>query len=184
RLNDTTNQLFFADVKSNRNKFQFESHKEGKDSVFVMDFHMKRHDSWWNDDEDKDMVSINLNTRPEWEMNIEAGATDLDFDLSRFKMRHVTVKGGAGQFVLKMGEPLVTSNVTVTTGASDVTINVPKDAACNIESSTGLSSNNFEESGFQKKDDGHYETSNFDSAKNKYYIHIKGGVSDFKVNKY
>lgn len=180
RLNDTTSQLFAADIKSNRNKFQFNSHRE--DSVYVMDFHMNKHDSWWNDDDDKDVVSISMNTRPEWEMYITAGATDLDFDLSKYKMRDVTIKGGAGQFVVKMGEPLATSNVSVTTGASDVTINVPKDAACSIESSSGLSSTDYP--GFSKKDDGHYETDNFASAKNKYYIHISGGVSDFKVHKY
>jgi len=127
---------------------------------------------------------ISLNTHPEWEVHIDAGATDLNFDLSKYKMRDVVLQGGAGQFVLKMGEPLVNSNITVKTGASDVTIQVPQDAACNIETSTGLSSNNFDQGGFTKKDDGHYETANFASAKNKYYIHISGGVSDFKVHKY
>jgi len=180
RLNDTTNQLFFADIKSHRNQFMLNSHKE--DSVYVMDFHMKKHSSWpWSND-DKDMAMISLNTRPEWVMNIEAGATDLNFDLSRFKMREVTLKGGAAQFVLKMGAPLASSNITVETGASDVTINIPKDAACTLESSSGLSSTTYD--GFSKKDDGHYETDNFASAKNKYYIHISGGVSDFKVHKY
>jgi hypothetical protein len=178
RLNDTTSQLFTADVRSHRNKFQFDSHKE--DSVYVMDFHMKNHSSWpWNDD--KDNATISLNTRPEWEMHIEAGATDLNFDLSRFKVRDLTLKGGAAQFVLKMGEPLATSNISVETGASDVTINIPKDAACSVVSSSGLSSTDYPG---VKKDDGHYETDNFASAKNKYYIHISGGVSDFKVHTY
>jgi len=148
----------------------------------VMDFHMKKHSSWpWGND-DKDMAMISLNTRPEWEMNIEAGATDLDFDLSKYKMRNVVLKGGAAQFTLKMGEPLENSNITVETGASDVTINIPRDAACTLESSSGLSSTTYD--GFTKKDDGHYETDNFASAKTKYHIHISGGVSDFKVHKY
>jgi hypothetical protein len=182
RLNDTTNQLFAAQTKSFHGKYQFDSHRE--DSVYVMDFHMKENHvwNWGNNDGDKNNAILSLNTRPEWEMNIEAGATDLNFDLSKFKMRDVTLKGGAGQFVLKMGEPLANSNISVETGASDVTINIPQDAACSIESSSGLSSTDYP--GFTKKDDGNYETDNFVSAKNKYYIHISGGVSDFKVHKY
>jgi len=180
RLTDTTNQLFSASTKSFRGKYQFNTHKE--DSVFVMDFNMN-HAKFWNwGDDDKNTATISLNTHPEWEMNIEAGATDLNFDLSKYKMREVMLKGGAAQFVLKMGEPLQTSNITVSTGASDVTINVPQDASCSIESSSGLSSTDYP--GFTKKDDGHYETANFDAAKTKYYIHISGGVSDFKVHKY
>jgi len=182
RLTDTTSQLFAASTKSFRGKYQFNSHKE--DSVFVMDFHMKDAKFWNWGDNDKNTAMISLNTHPEWEVHIDAGATDLNFDLSKYKMREVVLQGGAGQFVLKMGEPLVNSNITVKTGASDVTIQVPQDAACNIETSTGLSSNNFDQGGFTKKDDGHYETANFASAKNKYYIHISGGVSDFKVHKY
>jgi len=182
KLNDTTNQLFAAQTKSFHGKYQFDSHRQ--DSVYIMDFHMKENHvwNWGNHDDDKNSVSMSLNTRPEWEMNIEAGATDLDFDLSKYKMRDVTLKGGAAQFTLKMGQPLANSNITVETGASDVTINIPQDAACTIESSSGLSSTDYP--GFTKKDNGNYETDNFTSAKNKYYIHISGGVSDFKVHKY
>jgi len=180
RMNDTTSQLFAADTKLFHGKYQFNSHKE--DSLFVMDFSMKEARFWnWGDD-NKNSAFISLNTHPVWEMEINAGATDLNFDLSKYKMRDVTLKGGAGQFVLKMGEPLTTSNISVSTGASDVTIQVPQDAACSIETSSGLSSNTFD--GFAKKDDDHYETANFDAAKTKYYIHISGGVSDFKVKKY
>jgi hypothetical protein len=180
RLTDTTNQLFSASTKMSHGKYRFSSHKE--DSVYVMDFGLKDAKFWnWGDD-DKNNVTVSLNTHPEWEMEINAGATDLNFDLSKYKMRDVVLKGGAAQFVLKMGEPLATSRITVSTGASDVTINVPQDAACSIESSSGLSSTDYP--GFTKKDDGHYETANFDAAKTKYYIHISGGVSDFKVHKY
>ncbi|MBS1525827.1 MAG: hypothetical protein JST19_09285 [Bacteroidetes bacterium] len=183
RLNDTTNQLFAAETRSFHGKYQFDKHQE--DSVYVMDFHMKENHVWnWNDDGgDKNSVLMSLNTRPEWEMHIDAGATDLDFDLSKYKMRDVVLKGGAGQFVLKMGEPLTNSNITVETGASDVTVNIPQDAAYNIETSSGLSSTDYP-SGYIKKDDGHYESPNFDAARTKYYIHISGGVSDFKVHTY
>ena len=61
-------------------------------------------------------------------------------------------------------------------------VSVPKDAACSIVSSTGLSSNSFD--GFTKTSDNHYETPGFGSAKNKIFIRISGGMSDFKVSRY
>lgn len=183
RLNDTTNELFSADTRSAHGRYRLNSHRE--DSVYVVDFDMKDAKFWnWGDD-DNNTVTMKLNTAPEWEMHIDAGATDLNFDLSKYKMREVVLKGGAGQFVLKMGQPLAISNITVKTGASDVTINIPKNTACSIETSTGFSSDNFDEdSDFSKKDDGHYETKNFDAARTKYNIHINGGMSKFRVHTY
>jgi len=182
RLNDTTSDLFKADTKEFHGRYQLLGHKE--DSIYVMDFSMKSNKGNWNwgNNNENNIADISLNTKPEWEINVDAGATDLNFDLSKYKLRELKLSGGAGQFVVKVGQPLETTNINVSTGASDVTIEVPENAAVHIESSTGLSSNTFD--GFTKNGDGNYETTNFDAAKNKMYIHISGGVSDFKVNKY
>ena len=182
RLNDTTNDLFKAETKQFHGRYQLLGHKE--DSVYVMDFSMKNNKgSWnWGNDNENNIADMSLNTKPEWEINVDAGATDLNFDLSKYKLRELKLSGGAGQFVVKVGQPLATTNINVSTGASDVTIEVPENAACHIESSTGLSSNTFD--GFTKNGNGDYETENFATAKNKMYIHISGGVSDFKVHKY
>ena len=81
-----------------------------------------------------------------------------------------------------MGQPLQATKVDVSTGAADITIAVPKNAACSISTNSGLSSNTFD--GFTKKDDDHFETPGFKAAKNKIFIHFEGGVSVFKVEKY
>ena len=183
RLNDTTSDLFKADTKEFKGRFEYNGRQE--DSVFVMDFKMKnaRVMGWGNNGNDANNVYLSLNTRPLWEMTINAGATDLNFDLSKYKVRSVNLNGGAGQFVLKMGQPLQTSNIDISTGAADVTINIPQNAACQIESEGSfLASTNFD--GFTKTDDDHYQTAGFDAAQNKMYIHINGAISDFKVHKY
>ena len=182
RLNDTTNDLFKADTKQFHGRYELLGHKE--DSIYVMDFSMKNNKgNWsWGSNNENNIADLALNTKPEWEINVQAGATDLNFDLSKYKLRELKLSGGAGQFVVKVGQPLESTNINVSTGASDVTIEVPENAACQIQSDTGLSSNTFD--GFTKNGDGDYETTNFDAAKNKMYIHISGGVSDFKVHKY
>jgi len=180
RLDDTTIQLFYADAKVVNHHYEFNSHTE--DSVYVMDFGLKKTKKKWDWSKDSDIVKLKLNVKPEWEINVEAGAVDLNFDLSKYKLRSLKLTGGAGQFVVKVGQPLIATTLDVSTGASDVTIRVPRNAACSIQVQAGLSSNTFD--GFTKKDDTHYETPGFGSAKNKIYIKISGGISDYKVEKY
>lgn len=90
--------------------------------------------------------------------------------------------GGAASFHIKMGQPLVNTNIEVSTGASSVTISIPQNAACHIITDTGLSSKSFD--GFQNQGDNEYATPNFDKAPYKMYIHLEGGISDFKVSRY
>jgi hypothetical protein len=181
-LNDTTSQLFKAETKEFYGKYEFTNSKE--DSVYVLNLRMKNNKGWHfdSDDNKSNLANIKLNPNPVWDINVATGATKLDFDLSKFKIKNLTLKGGAASFGVKLGEPLATTNVDVATGVSEVNISIPKDAACSIRTNSGLSSNEFE--GFNKKDNNLYETPGFDAAKNKIYIHMSGGVSDFKVKRY
>lgn len=182
-LNDTTSQLFKAETKEFFGKYEFNTTKE--DSVYVINLSKKHNKGMHFDTDDKDksnLANIKLNPNPIWDMNIETGASKLDFDLSKFKIRNFILKGGAASFEVKLGNPLTTTNVEVSTGVSEVKISVPTGAACSIRTNSGLSSNNFD--GFDKKDDNLYETPGFAAAKTKILIHLTGGVSDFKVNRY
>lgn len=190
RLSDTTNQLFTANTHEFKGRYVF-NHSQ-KDSVYVLDFNMKgRHginlDFGDDDDDKKDSNRVNsavfkLNTAPQWEIDVKTGATKLDFDLSKFKVRSLKLSGGAAAFDVKLGQPLAATNVNVSTGMSAVVISIPANAACHIVSSTGLSSTNFE--GFNKIGDGTYETPGFANATNKFYIKMSGGMADFKVERY
>jgi hypothetical protein len=182
-IQDTTNQLFTANTKEFFGKYQYDHHQE--DSVYVMDFSMKdnKNGHWnWGKGDKSNIADLKLNTNPEWEINVETGASKIDFDLSKYKLRSLELKGGAASFDVKVGQPLASTNLNISTGVSEVTIEVPQNAACRVETDSGLSSTSFE--GLTKKDDGHYESPGFDAAKNKLYIHMSGGISDFKVRRY
>ncbi len=178
-LSDTTNQLFNATTKNNFGRYTLLRSKD--DSVYVIDFKMQNHNGF-NFDSDKSQTNIRLNQNPEWEVNVETGATKLDFDLSKFKIRELKLHGGAASFTVKMGMPLTMTNVDISTGVSGVDISIPHNAACSIEINSGLSDNHFE--GFNKTSDNNFETPDFAASKNKIHIHISGGLSDFKVNRY
>lgn len=192
KLSDTTDQLFSASTKEFRGRYEF-SHTS-TDSLYTLNFNMRGNHNFrfdFDDDGDKgkgkdsshtNSATFKLNPNPEWNINVKTGATALDFDLSKFKVRSVRLAGGAAAFNLKMGEPLSTTNIDVDAGMSDVTVNVPQAAACQIKSSTGLSSTSFD--GFTKMSDGTYETPGFSTAKNKMFIKMNGGMADFKVKRY
>lgn len=180
KLSDTTGQLFQAYSKQN-NANELRKHTE--DSVYVLDFSMKKDSHFRFGKGNRDnTTTFKLNKKPLWDMDIETGATALDFDLTPFRVRNFKINGGAASFDVKLGMPEAVTNVDISTGVSSVHINVPKDAACKITTDSGLTSNSFE--GFNKTNDDDYETPGFTAAKKKIYIKFDGGVSDFKVTRY
>lgn len=179
-LSDTTNELFQANTKEYGASYEYTHHVD--DSVYVLNFEMKKSPNWNFRRHKDNSATFKLNSMPVWDIHVETGASKLDFDVSKFKIRNMKVEGGAAAFNIKLGQPLKTTRLDVETGVSDVQVKIPADAACSVETDSGLSSNKFD--GFNKTSDDHYETPGFRNAANKIYIRLSGGVSDFKVNRY
>lgn len=181
-LNDTTSQLFSASTKEFKGRYEFNHHKEG-DSLYVLDFNMKEnHHFNFGKDHKANEAILKLNPNPVWDINVDAGAAETNFDLSKFKVRKMRLEGGAATFNIKLGQPVAFTKIDVETGMADVKISIPKNVACRITKDTGLSSSNFE--GFTKKDDDSYETPGYANAKNKMQISIDAGLSNFTVTRY
>ncbi|MDP9077890.1 MAG: DUF5668 domain-containing protein [Bacteroidota bacterium] len=178
-LSDTTNQLFSAYTNETNGRYNFTTNKA--DSVFDVNFKMADHKTL-NFDSDKNKVEMRLNPTPIWDINVETGAASVEFDLTKFKVRNLKIHGGAASFNVKLGQPLLVTDVEISTGVSGVDVSIPENAACSIETDSGLSGNDFE--GFNKTRDNNYETPNFAAAKNKIHIHISGGLSGFNVSRY
>lgn len=181
-LSDTTADLFNATTQELYGKYTLNHSKE--DSVYVLNLDLKNNKGFHFDSDDRknNRADIKLNTNPVWDIDATAGAAHLNFDLSKFKIKSLSLSGGAASFDVKLGVPVGSTNVEVAAAASRIVISVPKGTACRISSNTGLSSNEFD--GFSKKSDNDYETDGFDAAKNRILIHMSGGISDFKVNRY
>jgi len=181
-LQDTTAELFSAATHELSGRFVFNS--MATDSGKTINFNINNSGRSINWDSDKgNQANIKLNPNPEWNIDISAGASKLDLDLSKFKIRGLRVKGGAASMDLKLGQPIAGNmQVDISTGVSEVNISVPSGTACRINSKTGLSSKSFE--GFQSKNDNEYETAGFDAAPKKIYLNLKGGISDFNVKRY
>jgi len=180
KLSDTTNQLFNAlTPKDDINRYTFSQSTE--DGVPVLNFRTKNHNGF-NFDSNKNKAEFRLNPNPIWDIDVETGASAIDFDLSKFKVKTLKLHGGAASFDIKLGMPLEMTDVDVQTGVSSVDISIPHDAACSIETDSGLSDNSFD--GFTKTNDNTYETPGYSAAKNKMHIHISGGLSGFNVKRF
>lgn len=181
KLDDSTSNLFDAEVKQQNGNYTLE--KTSRDSVEVLNFRMRDKKQKWNiDDMDGNEVRMKLNTKPLWDIKVEMGAGETDFDLSSFKIQNLKLKGGAASFKVTLPEPVTTTNVNVETGVAEVVIRVPETSACRITVDTGLSAKDF--SGFQKQADGSYQTANYSTSANKIVINLKGGLSSFEVRRY
>jgi hypothetical protein len=184
-LSDTTGELFKADTKEHFGTYVLSHSNSGSNYVLNFDINDKKsgHFNWHNDHDNSNAVTFKLNSNPIWDIHVDAGATELKFDLTKFKIHSLDLSGGAASFDVTLGQPVNgDTNVTVSTGMANVSISVPQNAACKITTDSGLSNNSFD--GFTKTDDGDYETPGFDAAKTKIILNISGGLSDFKVHRY
>ncbi|MFC5282491.1 LiaI-LiaF-like domain-containing protein [Pedobacter alpinus] len=174
-------KLFESKIKETISRYYLK--KTDTDSTVVLSFNSKNKKNGFNfkDTEFSD-VKIKLHTQPTWDVNLNMGAGKVNFDLSNNKINTINLKGGAADFNIKLGSLSEQINLNAETGIAKVSIEIPQDAACEIKTSTGLSSKDFED--FVKKSDGIYVSPNFDTAKNKIYINLKGGLSDFEVTRY
>lgn len=179
-LNDTTAELVTAQVEKTYGNYSL--FKFSNDSTETVEFNMTGKNSWDMDKSKANKVVFSLNPLPLWDINLETGAGKTEFDLTKFKIRNIQLKGGVASFDVKLGSLNNITTVNVESGVSKIKISVPESVGCEIKTTSGLSSNDF--SGFNKINDGSYQTSNFASSPQKITIILQGGLSSFDVERY
>ncbi len=130
----------------------------------------------------KNKAEISLNPGPVWDINMDAGAAKIDFDLSPFKVDRLDIDGGASSIWLKFGDKIDKTDLQINTGASSITIEVPGEVGCEVKTNTVLSSKSFD--GFDKIESGLYQTPGFNSNDKQIFISIDAAVTSLRVEKY
>lgn len=181
KMDGVTDELFSAKTKGTFARHALQS--TTKDSITELSFLMKnKKEKSWNLENNDNEALLSLNVNPIWNIRVDVGAGAVDFDLSKYKIQRLDLKGGAASFETRLGMPLGESLIYAESGVASVDIEIPKEAAARIVVKSGLSSKEFP--GFTKKEDGSYETAGFDHAKDKFLIDFKGGLSSFSVKRY
>ena len=181
-MKGVTNDLFHAESQSTFARHALQSIV--RDSVAELSFIMKKNDQnkKWNLNENENKVHMALNAHPLWDIQVDVGAGSVEFDLSRYRVNELTLKGGAASFEVKLGKPVHETKIYAESGVADVEIKIPKQVEGQIKIASGLSSKDFP--GFVKLDDNTYATEGFADAKERFSIQLKGGLSSFSVRRY
>ncbi len=127
-------------------------------------------------------VNIKLHKDPIWTINLNMGAGKADFNFSKNHVSHITLKGGAADFNIKLGDLQRNVDLLAETGIAKIDIAIPSSSGCKITTSTGLSAKDFPT--FTKLNDNEYVTDNYNDADNIINMTLKGGLSDFTVSRY
>ncbi|MBX2992609.1 MAG: hypothetical protein KF749_15760 [Bacteroidetes bacterium] len=182
-IDTATDDLFRAKVKTTLGRFVLDRESSGDDIHLRFKPEGKVHVKSWRFNHVPNAADIQLNPEVVWNIDVDAGAAEVDFDLSPFKISRLNVDAGAASLRLKLGMPVVEDmQCRIESGASSVRIAIPEEAACEIYVESGLSSKSF--SGFEKAGSNRYRTKNFDTTDKKIYIKAEAGVSSIRVRRY
>lgn len=128
-------------------------------------------------------LGIALSDVPLWTLNIEAGASDCDFDFSPYKVDSLNVKAGVCDMDIRLGDRGCDTKLQIESGVSDIKIEIPASMDCRIMvDAAPLSVKTFE--GFEKSADGVWQTFGYGTAANSIVIQLDCGVSDIEVERY
>jgi hypothetical protein len=177
-IQDTTAKLIMAKSEG-ISDYSLSRANNGNDVSIDM-FMKKKHFSIKNG-KLKNKVGIKLNPNPEWDMNINVGASKTDLDLSGYHIRNLDIDMGAASLDVTLGMPLKETNFEIEAGVSSIHINIPEKAGCEIKTDVALSSKSFD--GFKETSSNVYHTDNFNKAEKKIYIELKTGVSSINVKR-
>ncbi len=178
RIKDTTARLI--EVKHDNDKANYSMTAKSEDSLTTIDLSLEKGE--FHNGNIKNNVNLKLNPNPIWDLDLNVGAAEVDFDLSGFKTRNLKIQGGASDIELKLGAALPLTDVKIEAGAASIMVRVPENAGCEITSNTFLASKDFK--GFTKIGKQLYQTPNYTSSANKIKIDLQAGVARVDVVRY
>jgi hypothetical protein len=179
-IGDTTNELIF--VKTEGIEKHYILAKSEYDDISKVSLKMKKTTFHLGKNRIKNTVDIALNENPTWDINIDAGASAINLDLTKFKIENIDVAMGAASLDVKLGTLLDRTRLNIEAGASNIDILVPEEVGCQVKTDDVLSSKNL--NGFTKIKSGLYKTDGFDEAGKKIFIEIDCGVSSINIGRY
>jgi hypothetical protein len=130
----------------------------------------------------KNRVAIKLNPNPVWDLKVDVGAANIELDLSEFRISLLDIDGGASSINIKLGDLHPDCKLKINSGASSINIKVPERFACEVNTSTVLSSK--ELPGFNKVSSGTYVTDDFSDKSENIVIDVEAAVSSLNIERY
>lgn len=177
-IEETSDYLIKFDRQGNVGKYYLEADNAG--SAAVLKLTMGNRTIRKKNISNK--ATISLNPNPVWDMKIDAGAAKIDFDLTQFKVDRIDIDGGASSVKIRLGDKHDNTDLSIETGVSSVTIEIPESVGCEVNASSFLTSKDLE--GFNKTSDGIYQTDGFTSSPKKITVKLDAAISSLVVKRY
>lgn len=114
-------------------------------------------------------------------LDVDAGASSMDFDLTELKVTRLKVDTGASTLKVRLPAHAGNTSVDIDSGAATLDLSVPQDVAARLYMKQGASTVNVDLARFPLRDTGFYQSADYDSAANKVDIHLNGGANTVSV---
>jgi hypothetical protein len=114
-------------------------------------------------------------------LDVDAGASSLDFDLSDLKVTHMKVDMGASILKVKLPTGAGNTRLDIDAGAANINLSVPQGVAARLRLDQGASSLDVDMSRFPMQSSGFYQSADYETAVNKVEINLSGGANTVKV---
>jgi hypothetical protein len=127
-------------------------------------------------------LDLKLNTSVMWKIEVDSGASSDSFNLSSVPVSDIQLNTGASREDITLGSPSGSVPITVNGGALTVKVHRPKGVAASVAVSGGAVNLTFD--GRQSHAVGTVtaQTSDYNSASDRYQIQVNGGASNVTVD--
>jgi hypothetical protein len=176
-IDETTDALAEAQTESGYGDYEMEKYEE--DGVAHVNLRMEERRRFRLFHKSRNRAEIRLNSHPIWDIEFHSGASEVNLDLTPFKVDRIIIDGGVSSIRLRVGNRSEETVVKVKAGVSKVVIEVPMESGCEIEDNAHLGSKHYED--FTKVGGHLWQTDNYDTATKKVRIDVNTGVSTVKV---
>ena len=178
-MGDSTDALAAATVRSNLSAYRLDYAATGE--MPTVRLSMNDGSVSWKGGKMRNHVTMRLHPDPLWDLDIDAGAANIDFDLRAYRIARLDLDAGAASITVRLGNRADSCHVFVETGASSVHLSIPEDVACELRTESALSSKHIE--GFTGAGKGVYRTDNHDRTGKRMFIHVDSGLSSITVDR-
>ncbi len=136
----------------------------------------------FNNEDNAELWDLQLSPEIPIELEVQAGASQIELDLSRLRVPELQVEVGAAQLHLRLPAHGHTT-ATVEAGAADITIDIPADTPARIRTRGGLAHFDVDTQAFPRGDDSDvYQSPGYDaSPDNRIDLEIKTGLAKVEV---
>lgn len=147
----------------------------------MINLSMGDNNNWWSGNV-KNSLTVNLTRTLPLTLNVDAGASTTNIDMSQAQLLATNINLGASSLMLRLGDKQAMTAVDIESGASSITVQIPASSGVQLRIDGGLSSNHLAD--LVKVDKNTYESANYQTSTKKINITSSIGVSSFTIERY